>query len=174
MAAPDPVQCGRKFCSGCGRWRQVVDFGQIRGRFRARCRLCFRMEQRGWWANMTPEQRERSREYQRIWHEVKRREAGVPVRQSRRRSVIDQIERVLLEAAPLLAEVEDYWHRQRLYGDPDYDWNTLAAAAGVSERGLFRLRKENRFVRLDFADKLAVAIGVPLSLIYPYDESEAA
>ena len=50
-----------------------------------------------------------------------------------------------------------------------YQWKELAELADVNERSLYRLRAEDGQVRLDLADRIAVTIGVPLSLIYPPD-----
>ena len=62
----------------------------------------------------------------------------------------------LLPREPLLRELE---RRAGLYA--------LARNAGVSDRTIRRIRVENKRVRLDTADRLAVAMGIPLSTIYP-------
>jgi hypothetical protein len=154
----NPIVLGRKFCAGCGRWRHVVDFALHKGRPRPRCCACQRAYQRAWHANATPEQRDRQREYSRIWQEAKRREAGIAPRNfHHRRSVIDKVEFVGLPPEPLLAAIDGV-------GLPDI---VLCAAAGVPPRSVYRLRVgESRHVRLDVADKLAHAIGVPLWFIY--------
>lgn len=159
------VVLGRKFCAGCGHWRHVADFGEYRGGPRARCRACTRIYQRNWHANATPEQRARINEYHRIWYEAKQREAGGQ-RQFYRRSVVDQVERVLLEPGPLLSEVERS-------GLTDLE---LQALSGISARAIYRLRTGgSRHIRLDVADKLAVGLGVPLALLYhPTEERNAA
>jgi hypothetical protein len=178
LPGPDPVVCGRKFCTGCGRWRLLIDFGPLytRDAIRACCAACRRTEVRRALAERTLEQRELRREYDRIWHEARRRMAGVPERVYNRRTVIDRVERVFLDSAPLLREVERFYDRQRALDGNDnpgngylhYSWEDLAGAADVTARTLHRLRTgESRHVRLDVADRIAVAIGTPLALIYP-------
>ena len=169
----DDIVCGRKFCAGCGHWRHVCDFGYIRGRrLRGRCRACWRAQHREESLNYSEEQLERAREYQRFWHDAKRRAAGIPPRNFRnRRSIIDRPEYVMLDPAPLLAEMAHFYRAQLNNGHPDYSWEALAITAGVPARSLYRLRTgESRHVRVDLADRIAVAIGIPLSLIYPHDD----
>ena len=154
----NPIVLGRKHCVGCGRWRHIVDYALHKGRPRPRCRACQRAYQRAWHRQMTPDQRERQREYFRIWQEAKRREAGIAPRNfHHRRSVIDKVESVGLPPEPLRAVIEGL-------GLPDI---VIGAAAGVPPRSIYRLRVgESRHVRLDLADKLALAAGVPLWVIY--------
>ncbi len=152
------VELGRKFCAGCGRWRHACDFAAHRGRPRSRCRACQRAYQRAWRAQMTPEQRDRNREYFRIWEEAKRRERGIaPRRFHRRRNVTDRIEFVGLPPEPLVDTIA-----RRGLTDVE-----LAAEAQVTPRSIYRLRTgQSRHVRIDLADKLAVALGVPLAVLY--------
>ena len=110
---------------------------------------------------MTPEQRDRDREYFRIWEEAKRRERGIPPRRFRHRqgNVIVGIARPIrtCRSSLLVATVEQVVV-------PDVE---LGRKAGVPPRSIYRLRKaEVGHVRLDLADRLAVALGVPLPVIY--------
>lgn len=79
-----PIQCGRKFCAKCGRWRHVCDFqcrerlGDGSARLTTRCTTCLRIDQRQIVSRRAI--RERRREYQRIWCEAQRRQAGIPPR----------------------------------------------------------------------------------------------
>lgn len=161
---PNPVVCGRKFCSKCGRWRHIVDFDvqRARGReprLRSWCRTCQRVYNRGSNARRSEQQRELAREYQRIWHEVQRRRAGIPPRNWRRRL---PVERIFLDPAPLLSAM-DLW----IKAQPEPSWKALARQAGLEPRAIQRLRHgESQHVRIDIADRLALAIEVPLSLIY--------
>ena len=108
----------------------------------------------------SPERRALRLEYRRIYSEVRRRAAGVPPTTAKRRTVIDRPERVLLPRAPLVVELD------RLNGD----LKGVCARAGVPERTVFRLRHDGgRWVRIDTADKLAVAMGIPLAVIYRAD-----
>lgn len=154
----DIITLGRRFCSGCGRWRHLCDFAEHKGGPRPRCRGCQRAYQRCWRSQMTPEQREREREYNRIWQDAKRREAGTERRRfHRRHSVIDRIEFVGLPPEPLLAEIDR----------SGVNTEELARMSGVPARSVFRFRSgESQHVRLDVADKIAVALKVPLALIY--------
>jgi hypothetical protein len=109
----------------------------------------------------TPEQVERQREYERIWHDAKRREWGVPPRNfHNRRTVLDGRRESLIERAPLLVELAALNGSQR----------EVAELAGVPERTLYRLLHDGgRWVALDTADRLAIAMGVPLAVIYRED-----
>jgi hypothetical protein len=157
------VVCGRKFCPVCGIWRHLCDFNPESRRHGvpyARCQTCSRVSRRYYMAHESPAQAENRRERQRIFYEGQRREAGVPVTTAHRATVIDRIERVYLDPAPLLAEVE------RVTGF-NGGLETLARASGVSSREIFAWRRGERRLRIDHADAVAVALGVPLALLYP-------
>ena len=170
---PNPVICGRKFCSHCGRWRLVaVDFELVRRgrrlRFRSYCRTCQRLSNRASTRRLVNDARRLAlrREYQRIWAEGKRRQDGVPARAfndspsnpRRRRTAVDRPERVLLPLEPLL---------QALVQVPETELSVLARRAGITPRTIYRYRYgESQHVRIDVADKLAVAMGTTSSLIW--------
>lgn len=167
---PNPIVCGRKFCPKCGRWRLIVYFRMQRTvgrpeRLRPWCETCDRIGNRQTKANRTEKQLELAREYQRFWTEVKRRQAGIPPRQMEKKPL--PIERIFLEPAPLLRAM-GFWADAQ--SDPS--WKALARRAGLQPRAIWRLQHgESKHVRIDVADKLAVAIGVPLSVIYPDERS---
>jgi hypothetical protein len=173
---PNPVICGRKLCGKCGRWRLVVDFGQARvGVPGSYCRTCVRRLSAERYANITPAQMAAKRESGRFYMEGRRRRQGARVRVfKRRRTVIDRVERVLLPAAPLADEIR-WWLSVRGLGPDEvrnqysiYAYKWLAMRAGVSYRLMGRLlNNEQRYVRIDTADAIAVAMGIPLAIIYP-------
>lgn len=165
---PNPVVVGRRFCPACGRWRLVAtDFAITSGgKVRAWCRPCQNHSNELSIARRSEEQRERIREYQRIWHEVQRRRAGVPERnfnyapenKRRRKTVIDKPERVMLPPEPiraLLAHLDDGGQ------------TALARRAKVSPKAISRIiNAEQNHVRIDTADKITHALGLPLGLVY--------
>jgi hypothetical protein len=173
----NPIVLGRKFCSGCGRWRQVNEFPRMRraagAGLRARCWGCIRTYQRNLYRNMTLEQQANLREYQRIWDQGERRRQGTPTR--RRSTVVDRVERVFLESAPLLNAIQEHVARDYRNGfDPSAPggllggWELIAMTAGIDSRVMRRIRSgESRRVRLDIADRIAVALDIPLALLYP-------
>jgi len=123
----NPIVCGRKFCSTCGRWRHLVYFVRENDAPRSICITC-----------------------------ASRRERAKP----RPRPT----KRVLLDPAPLLALLD------RL---PVSEYKYLAELAHVPERSIFRLRRgESKRVELDLADKLILALGSHLSLVYGDAELE--
>lgn len=152
------VVLGRKFCPGCGRWRLLLDYPVRLGRPAPRCRACQNIEHAWRYAHQTEAQREIRNEYRRFQSEVYRRRAGAEPREFKNRhTVIDRPEYVFLSREPLLGELE------RLNGDV----GIVARRAGVPERTLLRIRTgESRRVRIDVADKLAVALGIPLEALY--------
>jgi hypothetical protein len=80
------------------------------------------------------------------------------VSKAKRPRVTDRKERIFLDPAPLVREIERAC-------DGDYRW--LAQVSGVSERAIYRLRTgESAHVRIDNADKLAVGLGLTLEMIY--------
>jgi hypothetical protein len=170
----NPEVLGRKFCAGCGRWRHVIDFSTQKRQgslYSSYCRVCTARRHRRYYHSAHSVQWwERHREYARIWSQTKRRLEGKPERQWSRARVIDQIEYRFLPAAPLAGEIALYLAHPRpgaTIGDRDFGKVGLARRAGVPARSLERLiTGESRRVRLDLADKLAVAMGVPLALIY--------
>lgn len=174
-AGGNPVVLGRKFCSGCGRWRQVNDFPRLTRAvgwgLRARCWVCFRAYQRALHRNMTPEQLDLKREYGRIWLEGERRRNGVPLR-ANRKTVVDHAERIFLDRKPLVEAMDRYATQElasgRVRGGQSDLWTALALEAGLEPRALYRVRTgESRRVRLDVADKIAVALDIPLAVLYP-------
>lgn len=118
-------------------------------------------------ARKDPKRAALQREYQRIWAEAKRREKGVPPRNFKhRRTVIDKAERIFLDPAPIIAEIE---RQNGAINQVD-----LAALAGLPVRAIYRLQVgESKRVRLDVADKLAMALDVPLAVLYD-DERESS
>jgi hypothetical protein len=124
----------------------------------ARCAACQNAAKVWHWRNMPEEQREIVREYWRIYRNAKRHEAGAKPRAFRdRKTVVDRPEYVFLSLPPLVDELD------RLNGD----LGMIAKRAGVPERTILRLRTgESQRVRIDVADKLAVAMGIPLELLY--------
>ena len=157
----NPTICGRKLCSSCGHWRHLVEFVSLHGQPRNQCQACLRIKQRDAYRARTAEQMERRREYERIYREVHRRARGVPVRprgpRARPTYVDLHVERVLLAAGPLVKALDRTGE----------DWEAIARRSGVPARSLWRWRSgEAQLVRIDLADRIAFAIGVPLSLIY--------
>lgn len=182
----NPVVLGRKFCPSCGRWRLLVDF-HVNGRWpngeprhwQGSCATCQRIHKREVNGHqprppaLTHEERlararERwrqrredpvwladRREYERIYKEAKRREAGIKPTTHRRRTVVDRREYVFLDPGPLLGAIK---------GWEDLD---LEKVTGIPARTIYRYRVgESRHVRLDLADRLALAVGTHLYDLY--------
>ncbi|HEY2570182.1 MAG TPA: helix-turn-helix transcriptional regulator [Solirubrobacteraceae bacterium] len=171
----NPVVLGRKFCADCGRWRLVLDFSpQKRGGslYSPYCHVCTARRHRRyhhgphsaeWW--------EQRREYARIWSQTQRRMAGKPERQWTLARVVDKPEHAFLPSEPLGEELRRYLavngNGHLRSGDVGFGVKGLAELTGVQERSIGRmLTGESAHIRIDLADKLAVAIGVPLALIY--------
>lgn len=173
----NPVVCGRRFCPQCGRWRLVAtEFHRFRsGALASWCRTCRRVANRAAAGRRTERQRELRREYQRIWMEGHRRKQGIPPRRfdyspdnpRRRRTPIDNVERILLPRDPLIAEIHRFTRGR--------DLAELVRCSGVEERTIRRiLTGESAHVRLDIADRLTTALAVPLALLYPHDDKGQA
>jgi hypothetical protein len=118
-ARANPIVCGRKFCTVCGRWRLLCDFTHEGDKPRGACVTCRRVAAR---------------------------------------TAARNIPRHRLDPAPLLALLDRV---------PIGELGALARRAGVSERAIRRYRTgESRHIDLDLADRLALALGSHLSLIY--------
>jgi hypothetical protein len=162
VARQDQIVCGRTFCRMCGRWRPISDFRRDRRNqpsgLRSYCHACDRDRRRRWWRAASPEQRQLVAEYRRFWRDAKRVEAGQKPRGPWTHSVVDHVERVYLDPAPLLALLTQY---------DTGDFRMLARRADLSEKAIYLLRygKTTR-VRLDHADKLALAMGSYLYDLY--------
>jgi hypothetical protein len=170
----NPVICGRKFCADCGRWRHVVDFGMRRGKPYSYCRTCDRRQQREYLHRRSALQRERRREYDRIYFEAQRRAAGIRPRNFHNRStVIDKREAIRLDIEPLRAAIEAY-HAGHDTNELKRSYRALARATGIDERKFAKYVTSNQWIELANADKIAVALGIPLAVLYPYDEETAA
>lgn len=91
--------------------------------------------------------------------------------------MIDRAEQVFLPIAPLLGEIDRWlqldqpeWRR-----NPERSVENLAALAGINARTINRFQNgQSRRIRIDVADKLAVALDIPMPLIWPDDEEMAA
>jgi hypothetical protein len=130
-----------------------VDHGPV-----ARCYRCSRVGRAYYYRHQTPEQRANLNERLRFYKHGQRRAAGVPELGYIRRSVVDRAEYVFVPKAALVAELE------RRFGQ----WDELARKAGIPARTIFRIvHEDGRFVRVDIADRLAVAMGMTFTLIYP-------
>jgi hypothetical protein len=135
-----------------------VDFPHKRERPYTYCAVCSYRRVKAY-RDSSPVARERKREAERFRADRIRRERGQPPRNFKHKaSVIDRRERIFLDPAPLLMEIERKC-------DGEYRW--LARVSGVSERAIYRLRTgESAHVELANADKLAVGLGLTLELIY--------
>lgn len=158
---PNPLICGRKLCAKCGRWRHGCYFRPLAANtgsgLDSYCETCRRADRRARWARASAEQRKLVIEYERIRAEVKRRERGVTPRKFRnRRTVVDRAEMKFLPVGPLRAAMKREGYEPAL----------LARRAGVDSRSVHRVRYENRWVRFDLADKLALALGTTLWALY--------
>lgn len=181
------VVCGRKHCASCGRWRHLVDFHPVRRANRiyadAYCRACRRVRKRNDYAKrrLDREWMERKREYYRFWTEVRRRRAGIPPRTLKHRPVPDDppwrhpdggYVRRRVPTAPLVPVVE-LWLREYAAEHPAAvngrrGVMALARRASVPERRINGvLRLETATTHYVVADRLAVAMGLTLTLIYP-------
>lgn len=153
------VVAGRKFCSRCGRWRLLLDFPHEthkRGVPHQHCTACQRQTRRFYSRHLTPEALENQRERQRFYYEGMRRRNGVPETTAHRRRVTDRAERILLPIEPLVRELLKVEDREE-----------LARRAGVDSRSIQRLMSgRSARVRIDLADKLAVALGIPSATIW--------
>jgi hypothetical protein len=158
----DTVTLGRKFCSTCGRWRQLCDFPHNKrgGRDKplARCASCSRVSRRAYRVAETPQQQAARRERQRFYAEGVRRRRGIPRITYRRRTVIDNVERVYLPREPIATMLDS------LTTDTLTD---IVRRTGIGDRQLRRIMSgEAQHIRLDLADKLALALGYHLYDLY--------
>lgn len=166
LMLPDepPIVLGRKFCSGCGRWRHVCDFGWFKRKgvysIRSRCQVCHRRSSRRYWHEMMRDQEraDRMREYGRIYAEGQRRARGVPRRNfHNRRTVVDKLEYAFLPREPLVVRIE-------LEGITEHE---LAKVSDVPEKSIRRLLTgESAHVRIDLADKLCLGLGTSLWTVF--------
>jgi hypothetical protein len=188
----NPIVCGRKFCRRCGRWRHIVDFSpHSRGpklHLSARCQTCVRIGMR----ERTPEQVEKRREYERIYLERRRREAGVPERVWGPKATRgdprphDKSNSYALDPGPLAELLEVHRVRyERELGIVDHNvglsgglvsngkttsilgpWQVLAERAGVPDRRVYRIWKREQRVSVKVADQLCLALGTSLAEVY--------
>jgi len=152
------VVCGRKFCSRCGRWRHLADFprdSHKRGVALSHCAACQKAVRRYGYHHETEAQRANRRERHRMFYNGQRRQAGIPESTAQRVTVIDRIEGTRLPLEPLLVELRRV------------DRAELARRAGIDETSIRRLTNGvSAHVRIDLADRLAVALGIPSAIIW--------
>lgn len=122
-----------------------------------------------------PDKYEALLEARRINNRLRRIELGLPVRKSK--AVKNGVGRTTkLDAAPLVPLIEEWIDRYEIeHSETPHRTPTikvLSERSGVSDRLILRIRKGQEKVALDTADKLCLAIDVPLSMIYSGDEDE--
>jgi hypothetical protein len=102
---------------------------------------------------MSDEQRALRNEYARIRWDAKARAAG---KRKRQRHPELPSERTYLEVGPLV----------RMLDARADELDDISAMSGVGPRIIYMLRYHNEYVTLDVADKLCVAMGTQLELVY--------
>jgi hypothetical protein len=160
---PRPLVCGRKHCARCGRWRHACDFACVNGELVSWCRTC-----KGAWHRVHYRDEpsySRRLEYMRIYHEAKRREAGMKPRQFSEERPLPRSLNPELDAGPLVALFEQHIYAERSNGHPDFSWNDLARQIGMPSRTVRRWRAGAK-VRTTSADRVCVALGYTLTLVY--------
>ena len=135
------------------------------------CEACTRARSREQYRQLTPKQyrrkRARDRSANRFYRDRLAREAGGPGLPIGVGELPNSKQRILLPREPLLAEMESYLLRQRANGHPDFSWEQLAFEVGCPQREIYRIRTgESKRVSSKVADRIAMGIGVPLSMIY--------
>lgn len=154
------IVCGRKFCPVCGVWRHLCDFApesRRNGKPYPRCQACSRVSRNHYYANETPEQTANRRERQRIFYEGQRRAAGIPVSTHRRKRVVDRIEWVFFDPAPIV----------ELLKPRRFEIGAIARRAQLQDKTLRRfLDGESAHIRIDVADKIAFALDTTLFELY--------
>jgi hypothetical protein len=189
LAAGQPI-LGRKHCSRCGRWRPVSDFGHHKGAMGYTCMACLRQAARVHDAQVKadPIRLAQRREYQRIWHEVQRRRAGVAPRPLRRAPPPDPPWRIgttprRVPTRPLRPHVLA-WLRAYAVEHPHAINNgnsgrngdhrglqQLAKISAVPERRIYGiLTGEYQRTHYAVADRLAIAMDLSLVLVYGEEE----
>lgn len=172
----NPLVCGRRHCTVCGRWRHGTDFPCSRRRPRlllaGRCATCARRQGRQ--ARRDPVRGELRREYDRIWHEGRRRAKGIPERPGRTAPPDPPHSpgNRTLPAAPLHAPLHA-WMRAYAVEHPSgvngslHGIRALARASGVEERLVYNILS-GRQERCHYAvaDRLLIAVGLSLTLVY--------
>lgn len=170
---------GRLNCQRCGRWRPVSDFGHHRGGISYTCIVCVRAASRAAVARRNAEQRELRREYERIYKEARRRQAGIPEREWVTRTAPPDPH---MRGSSLHRHVDSAALRPHLMAwlrayaaEHPFDWgyaanrgiSALANASTVPERRIYGIvTGESERTHYAVADRLAVAIGLSLTVIY--------
>ena len=169
------VVCGRRFCVRCGRWRLLLDFPhRPSGSPGARCYACLRADQREHIARQRQDLRwvEARREYHRIYKEAQRRAAGIPERHWVNGRPIKPDPSAhgnahrRVDTAPLVPQLR-LWLAAHAAEHNGQGLRALADAAVVPERRLWAiLHGEQDRCHYLVADRLAVAMDLPLGFIY--------
>jgi hypothetical protein len=177
---PTSFVCGRKFCTTCGRWRLLVDFGPTRRDplgLQSRCRTCRRVIARER-MRTDPGYAARLREEAQFNAEARRRLEGRPEPRGRRVVPPDppthgrrEMPRNL-PVAPLAVHV-DAWLTAYAVEHPAWvnggrrGVTALSEMSGVPPRRIWGLL-HNEFPRTHYtiADRLATAMGLSLTLVY--------
>lgn len=188
------VILGRKFCNSCGIWRLLYDFHSSQRTstgttivWQSECRACARVRRREARGHnretfqresrevlkqrarerlyADPERLARRREYDRIYKEAKRREAGIPPREWRpdgpRNLSSHNGKEAMLDAQPFLEWLGRY---VKATGVAEYD---LAASAGTTDRRFRDARDSGRISELVADRVLTYANGPALAQLYP-------
>ena len=166
----NPVVCGRKLCTRCGRWRHNIDFPAHRrvDSFvvtSGRCRTCQARDERT--ARHDAVRGELLREYERIWREGQRRRMGIPPRPMNRPVPVERrTQSFPLEPlrSMLIEWVDRYNATESVNGCGGIQ--AFALRSGISERQIMRvLGGDVSALKVPFADKLAIGLGTHLELL---------
>lgn len=176
---PNPIIAGRKNCQRCGAWRHMLDFiADPRGSdpSGAICRRCCRLANRR--DLLDGETLTLRREYDRIWKHGRRQAAGASERRWGPQSRRGGGRASYLDVEPIAQRLDAFC--ERFVGDHHHqDGPTeLERRSGISARRIhdYRTRTAKR-ITASSADKLALAMGLTLDLIYDrevIDEAMAA
>ncbi len=142
-----PVVCSRRYCTNCGRWRLIVDF--------------------------SPHSHAPDGTIVR-WQTYCQTCRRVMSQQRKAREVYNGTHRLMLPVGPLVSEMVRFFELRHA-DHPRFTWDDFADLAGMSARQMLCYRNgERQKIGLALADRIAIAMDIPLMLIYPYDEQEAA
>lgn len=162
---------GRRNCAKCGRWRCLIDYRPYYSKKRSKeylrktCEFCCKRKDLDRYYNFSSEQRDRARERTREYAAARRRREGRPVRNIYKKDYgsgrcHDNISyKESLDPIPLMAEAKRLrWSTKKIAKEAKSDPRRVTDWLGGKMK-----------INIDAADRLCLALGTHLTLVYPYE-----
>lgn len=169
------IECGRKFCSKCGKWKLLLYFTAHRWNddgtlkyLQPTCASCKNRYEKQHRKNLQGDDRLRQQEYERTYRQKVRKKQGVKVR-GQGYSLEGKASSVASE--PLIRFIKQWLienneEEKGLYGSKQTE---LARLAGVDPKRIYEILEGKR-ISLRTADAICIFLGLHFDIVYDRED----